>query len=105
MSNSNFNVPHGKLLIDITDTQGFRGLQLVYDDHAFSLTRADLIGKSREELMKEIEYKLKKTQEYRETFLKVLEAVKSKNSEAEYSALIEKLKTTDPELCKLCGLE
>lgn len=104
MSNTKFNVPHGTLSLDISSSHGFRGLQLIYDDHVYSLTRAELIGKTREELMKEIDFKLKKTEEYRDTFMRILNSVKSENSEAEYNALIKELQETDPELCKICGL-
>ena len=105
MSNTKFNIPHGTLAIDISSSQGFRGLQLIYDDHVYSITRAELIGKTREELLKEIEFKLKKTEEYRDTFTRVLKSVESENSESDYSALIEELKRIDPEICKLCGIE
>ena len=105
MSNENYKIPHGKLSLDISSSHGFRGLQLIYDDHVYSLTRAELIGKTREELMKEIDFKLKKTKEFRETFTRVLNSVKSENGEAAYNALIEELKHNDPEICELCGIE
>ena len=104
MSNANFNIPNGKLLFDISSPHGFRGLQVIYEDHVFSLTRAELIGKTREELLQEVDFKLKKTEEFRDTFIRILNSVKSENNEAEYNALIEKLQETDPELCKICGL-
>ena len=105
MSNTKFNIPHGTLSLDISSSQGFRGLQLIYDDHVYTLSRAELIGKTREELLKEIDFKLKKTEEYRDTFSRVLKSVKSENGEDDYNALIEELKSIDPELCKLCGIE
>lgn len=104
MSNMKFNVPHGTLTIDIHEKDGIRSIQIVYDDFVFTLSRAEIIGKSREELLQEIEWKLKKTKEHRETFARIIDSVAKSNDKSEYEKLMERLKEVDPELCKLCGI-
>lgn len=105
MSHKNFNVPHGKLSLSISPSQGFTELQLVYEDYAFSLNRAELIGKTREELIREIDSTLKRTEEKRNTFIEILDSVKAENGEAAYNTIIEELKRVDPELCIICGIK